>query len=105
MPRTARPRPNRHTDELCESTALGESERNIRFNCSYYRTRFVGEPRDKICDIANHRNFTRITSDISVRPMLLRARQISVRSEEHTSELQSLRHLVCRLLLEKKKKN
>src|SRR5205814_2563224 len=25
-----------------------------------------------------------------------------VRSEEHTSELQSLRHLVCRLLLEKK---
>src|SRR5436853_1973762 len=28
----------------------------------------------------------------------------AVRSEEHTSELQSLRHLVCRLLLEKKKK-
>src|SRR5262245_63519219 len=27
------------------------------------------------------------------------------RSEEHTSELQSLRHLVCRLLLEKTKKN
>src|SRR5690349_24214986 len=31
-------------------------------------------------------------------------RQISVRSEEHTSELQSRRDLVCRLLLEKKKK-
>src|SRR5437899_9127753 len=29
---------------------------------------------------------------------------IATRSEEHTSELQSLRHLVCRLLLEKKKK-
>src|SRR5687767_15288288 len=28
-----------------------------------------------------------------------------VRSEEHTSELQSLAYLVCRLLLEKKKKN
>src|SRR5258705_8083646 len=27
----------------------------------------------------------------------------ALRSEEHTSELQSLRHLVCRLLLEKKK--
>src|SRR5262245_64880242 len=27
------------------------------------------------------------------------------RSEEHTSELQSLRHLVCRLLLEKKKED
>src|SRR5471030_57036 len=33
------------------------------------------------------------------------ARSCSVRSEEHTSELQSLRHLVCRLLLEKKKTN
>src|SRR5262245_64669906 len=32
-------------------------------------------------------------------PLILHAR-----SEEHTSELQSLRHLVCRLLLEKKKK-
>src|ERR1039458_10583182 len=28
--------------------------------------------------------------------------RIPYRSEEHTSELQSLRHLVCRLLLEKK---
>src|SRR5947199_7417133 len=28
---------------------------------------------------------------------------VKERSEEHTSELQSLRHLVCRLLLEKKK--
>src|ERR1035438_10513887 len=29
--------------------------------------------------------------------------KVVLRSEEHTSELQSLRHLVCRLLLEKKK--
>src|ERR1035441_11006008 len=28
--------------------------------------------------------------------------RVFIRSEEHTSELQSLRHLVCRLLLEKK---
>src|ERR1035438_4094849 len=34
---------------------------------------------------------------VSPRP----ARPCSDRSEEHTSELQSLRHLVCRLLLEK----
>src|SRR5205814_10631383 len=32
----------------------------------------------------------------------LRRRSRQFRSEEHTSELQSLRHLVCRLLLEKK---
>src|ERR1035438_10233430 len=31
--------------------------------------------------------------------------EVEARSEEHTSELQSLRHLVCRLLLEKKKNN
>src|SRR5690625_7079123 len=31
-------------------------------------------------------------------------KQMSVRSEEHTSELQSRGHLVCRLLLEKKTK-
>ena len=30
---------------------------------------------------------------------------LATRSEEHTSELQSLAYLVCRLLLEKKKKN
>src|SRR5205814_4217484 len=33
-----------------------------------------------------------------------RVRLPPARSEEHTSELQSLRHLVCRLLLEKKKR-
>src|SRR5204863_7151982 len=32
-------------------------------------------------------------------------RMFKIRSEEHTSELQSRRDLVCRLLLEKKKKN
>src|SRR5258705_5789976 len=32
-----------------------------------------------------------------------KASVVGARSEEHTSELQSLRHLVCRLLLEKKK--
>src|SRR5258706_11943399 len=35
---------------------------------------------------------------------LARARVRGARSEEHTSELQSLTNLVCRLLLEKKKK-
>src|SRR2546425_9323364 len=35
----------------------------------------------------------------------LRVNERDIRSEEHTSELQSLAYLVCRLLLEKKKKN
>src|SRR5258707_6064768 len=33
------------------------------------------------------------------------AKNLTARSEEHTSELQSRQYLVCRLLLEKKKKN
>src|SRR5437899_5152682 len=53
--------------------------------------------------------FTRVRSGIG-RPGAGRTTYVtwwpsaSRRSEEHTSELQSLRHLVCRLLLEKKKK-
>src|SRR6266496_5579807 len=35
----------------------------------------------------------------------VRPQQLQARSEEHTSELQSRRDLVCRLLLEKKKKH
>src|SRR5258708_27797628 len=37
--------------------------------------------------------------------MAARSTALVKRSEEHTSELQSPDHLVCRLLLEKKKKN
>src|SRR2546425_7769051 len=42
---------------------------------------------------------------VSLRAMrfCLIRRRVSTRSEEHTSELQSLAYLVCRLLLEKKK--
>src|SRR5947208_4175064 len=40
---------------------------------------------------------------IDLAPRRNRLRAVLVRSEEHTSELQSPDHLVCRLLLEKKK--
>src|SRR5690242_20950263 len=43
-------------------------------------------------------------SDDLVGDFLIQAGAISTRSEEHTSELQSHVNLVCRLLLEKKKK-
>src|SRR5687767_15818407 len=42
---------------------------------------------------------------VLVRTDVLTQNRGRVRSEEHTSELQSLAYLVCRLLLEKKKKN
>src|SRR5947209_13506326 len=43
---------------------------------------------------------------LAVSPLSIsdRGRKIFARSEEHTSELQSRQYLVCRLLLEKKKK-
>src|SRR5215216_6941041 len=54
---------------------------------------------------------TLFRSNLRARPTYNADRRISdrghtrwVRSEEHTSELQSPDHLVCRLLLEKKKK-
>src|SRR5258706_12160951 len=49
----------------------------------------VGEVTGEVCPIAT---------------IFVRFNWFSRRSEEHTSELQSLTNLVCRLLLEKKKK-
>src|SRR2546422_4957754 len=58
---------------------------------------------------ATPRSTTRCMSTPSLPTWLRRCAtqdiSISERSEEHTSELQSRLHLVCRLLLEKKKKN
>src|SRR3712207_7917978 len=44
------------------------------------------------------------TRESSVRYSPIRDEVLELRSEEHTSELQSRQYLVCRLLLEKKKK-
>src|SRR5258708_27726140 len=46
----------------------------------------------------------RLLNDAQQSESQSRQRQAKLRSEEHTSELQSPDHLVCRLLLEKKKK-
>src|SRR5690625_87739 len=45
-----------------------------------------------------------LRADIDALPVPEDGAKATVRSEEHTSELQSRGHLVCRLLLEKKKK-
>src|SRR2546429_6695380 len=50
-------------------------------------------------EIAHHPSIQR-----GVQPLLVGLEILGQRSEEHTSELQSRLHLVCRLLLEKKKK-
>src|SRR5205814_9122982 len=71
---------------------------------------FLALTRDFSCLTRVIRNrICKIASDMMIRMMkpfifYFPFSKINQRSEEHTSELQSLRHLVCRLLLEKKKK-
>src|SRR5688572_32543885 len=55
------------------------------------RRSFIARSNDTVCDRDGSMNFDEITPSCN-------------RSEEHTSELQSQSNLVCRLLLEKKKK-
>src|SRR5207248_11353234 len=52
---------------------------------------------------SSHRSFHRIGKSVG-RKLVFPVFGIQMRSEEHTSELQSPYDLVCRLLLEKKKK-
>src|SRR3712207_8583661 len=62
-------------------SAEANAEVPLRHNLPAPRTSFVGRER----------------------AMLEVKRELAMRSEEHTSELQSRQYLVCRLLLEKKK--
>src|SRR5258708_24708947 len=73
-----------------------------RFQCTRRRCRTV-------CGAPSHARLrvrTRSASRLQIGRAHLHRRIAgrSIRSEEHTSELQSPDHLVCRLLLEKKKK-
>src|SRR3712207_6887091 len=66
------------------------------------------QPRDEICvrihgaAHVHHQDHARVRA---ARGAHLHVELTCVRSEEHTSELQSRQYLVCRLLLEKKKTN
>src|SRR2546422_4947553 len=57
-----------------------------------------------ICDTIEMYSGDRV-SPVPWRPPVYVRATVTNRSEEHTSELQSRLHLVCRLLLEKKKKH
>src|SRR5690625_1309338 len=70
---------------VCGATNLGEALRRITEGAAFIRSK--GEAG---------------TGDVSNATTHMRT--LRTRSEEHTSELQSRGHLVCRLLLEKKKK-
>src|SRR5262245_65311029 len=67
-----------------------------------YTTLFRSPLRSRVGPASGRRRLAvgRVRADAR---LARRDRARRARSEEHTSELQSLRHLVCRLLLEKKK--
>src|SRR2546425_7481497 len=69
-----------------------------------HRARALGErPRDVVAGL-DAADRDQLEARARLQAELLEAGIRVVRSEEHTSELQSLAYLVCRLLLEKKKK-
>src|SRR3712207_7644363 len=68
-----------------------------------YTTLFRSTTRPSEIDVLTTRSPTRITSP-AMSWRSFSATMNAPRSEEHTSELQSRQYLVCRLLLEKKKK-
>src|SRR5436305_3581676 len=73
--------------------------RSSRFDAACSAVPLLLPPRDEIGHVARH------PIGIDRRALLEERRHpLLGRSEEHTSELQSRPHLVCRLLLEKKKK-
>src|SRR5690349_23045515 len=89
-------RPPRST--LFPYTTLFRSPYGIRAYLELSAASTSKDHRRKICDQLSHANI------VPVLRHLRRGRnRIHLRSEEHTSELQSRRDLVCRLLLEKKK--
>src|SRR5258705_3185437 len=73
-----------------------------------FRSEVVAEVTDLFCDPCARKGLEFVYFVAEDVPAQLRGDPVKLRqvlrSEEHTSELQSLRHLVCRLLLEKKKK-
>src|SRR5262245_12033289 len=77
-------------------------------NCPFHDERtpsFKVNPRDKLyycfgCEASG--DVFRFVEEKEGLDFASAVESLAERSEEHTSELQSLRHLVCRLLLEKK---
>src|SRR2546425_1538741 len=70
-----------------------------------YTTLFRSDPwqRDVIDAVSGRHDLSLYDQNVPLLPQFAGVDVRKLRSEEHTSELQSLAYLVCRLLLEKKK--
>src|SRR5258708_29372577 len=98
MLRATRPRPAARCTERFKSSSAsrrhGKPARALPFRLLGNRAFQLPRKRNPILTLRTR--FSQTAARRNVR--------IGLRSEEHTSELQSPDHLVCRLLLEKKKK-
>src|SRR5690349_24026207 len=95
------PRP--HTSTLFPYTTLF---RSVTRGCPVGQRRAAWPSADVQVGVSKNGQLSGRRRDRPTRSLLLISRQAGpARSEEHTSELQSRRDLVCRLLLEKKNKS
>src|SRR5205823_14052294 len=98
-----RPRPGSSAMRT-PTPAEGEiDERRTAFASTEGRSAAAARPRAAIRAACHAGNVAIKTVRPRMAPAPSRSTGTSARSEEHTSELQSLAYLVCRLLLEKKK--
>src|SRR5262245_62386130 len=83
---------------LLPYTTLFRSAHDRHLEWSRYSSDSTGSRPARASPQRGQRTRSRSPTSPAGKPRRIR----NARSEEHTSELQSLRHLVCRLLLEKK---
>jgi len=81
-------------DDKKSAQAISKFQQAVNMQPNYTEARY---------ELAWCQNDTKKYNDAISNLRIVRQDWSNYRSEEHTSELQSLRHLVCRLLLEKKK--
>src|SRR5438309_7630131 len=70
-----------------------------------FRSLKTGNPLSRLWAQSVSKVMVGLVSQVPIGWLMAQIADQDFRSEEHTSELQSQFHLVCRLLLEKKKKN
>src|SRR6266550_6930837 len=106
MKNSSRPRQRLHSRALVNSQNARDDGDPVRVGKQAAENKVPREPREKrppviLLDLGACGFHQLAVLDARRTCGLARA---AIRSEEHTSELQSRLHLVCRLLLEKKKK-
>src|SRR5438045_8382052 len=89
--------------KICGITSVADAQAAIEAGANLLGFNFYEKSPRHIAEDQAAEIRARLPKKIKAVGIFVNRLTADVRSEEHTSELQSLRHLVCRLLLEKKK--